>query len=165
MKRFAYSISILIIILHSVASAQSKDCLICINGAFLKHATGYICHQNDTVHFTYFLMKIEFHAPDSVIQRIAQQDSVYVTLFYRIHDKKDEDGAPKEVKCVFPPISGFAATVGEPPLICMISTRRNGKLFLHMRSGGRAGSFSTSPCKTKWAIRKLWRDREKYFVR
>jgi hypothetical protein len=27
------------------------------------------------------------------------------------------------------------------------------------------GSRSTSPCKTKRALRKLWRDRDKCFVR
>ena len=63
MKRFASPIFILVIILHSGASAQSKDCFICINGAYLKQATGYICHQNDTVRFTYSLADIEFHAP------------------------------------------------------------------------------------------------------
>ena len=63
MKRFASLIFILVIILHSGASAQSKDCFICINGTYLKQATGYICHQNDTVRFTYSLADIEFHAP------------------------------------------------------------------------------------------------------
>lgn len=165
MKRFAYSILILIIILHSGASAQSKDCFICINGAYLKQATGYICHQNDTIQFTYCLADIEFHASDSVIQHMAQQDSVYVTLFYPINDKKDEDGPPKKVKCVFPPIGGFVATAGDTPLIYMITIRRNGELFLHWKCGKWVGSRSTSPCKTKRAFRKLWRDRDKCFVR
>ncbi|MBR3577506.1 MAG: hypothetical protein IKN98_01875 [Bacteroidales bacterium] len=96
---------------------------------------------------------------------MAQQDSVYVTLFYPINDKKDEDGPPKKVKCVFPPIGGFVATAGDTPLIYMITIRRNGELFLHWKCGKWVGSRSTSPCKTKRAFRKLWRDRDKCFVR
>ena len=155
---------ILVIFLHSRVDAQSKDCVICINGAYLEHATGYICHQNDTIQFTYSLSDIEFHASDAVIQHMAQQDSVYVTLYYRIDTHKEE--APlKEVKCAFPPIGGFVATAGDTPLIYMITMRRNGELFLHWKCGRWVGSRSTSPCKTKRAIRKLWRDRDKCFIR
>ena len=164
MKRFASLIFILVIILHSGASAQSKDCFICINGAYLERATGYICHQNDTVRFTYCLTDIEFHAPDSVIQHMAQQDSVYVTLYYHIDSRKEEE-LWKEVKCVFPPIGGFVATAGDTPLIYMITMRRKGELFLHWKCGRWVGSRSTSPCKTKRAVRKLWRDRDKCFIR